>query len=348
MLPHRLRSSAGEDRLARERTQLIWRDKYLNEPYEPADSPPRTIQTSRGLLSLLQQDAGQDHANFLYQYRLPHYKDAHFLNSALERYKRFLFLWRQNGCSLHTPYDIQLLWRVHSVHPELYYNDLERLSGGKLIVPDLMDMTWHRLASDELWTTAYEDEPLLVGGTGFRGRSVDTIDRFPSELLADSKVDSCTIGINDIVVSDIWSGQKQYVLDVKRMGDNSFAYTPMFTVDGKTDKMLSSADVEHGLGSILFQSMYHKGLEFHIYGRKGRFCFKKEQHIAAVFYNPRDAVVDGSFLTRTVTVTVPKVSVTDPSLQFTANIKVGLVSKIICIGFFFTQLGSGWSKADRY
>ena len=165
-------------------------------------------------------------------------------------------------------------------------------------------------------------EPLQAGGTGFRGTGLYSIDSFPKDKVPEQKVESCNITINDVVITEFWSGEQSFVVEVKRLGDTSFSYTSIFMREGKPGKVLSSPDMERGLGTISFHSKYHRGLEFHIFGRKGRWCKKKEHHIATVFYNPRDSCTNGSFFSQSKSVNIPKISATDPSVKFSINIKV--------------------------
>ncbi|RUS76067.1 hypothetical protein EGW08_016171, partial [Elysia chlorotica] len=70
---------------------------------------------------------------FYYQVSLPHYRDEKFLNNALMRYRKFLFLKSHNPAVFLVPcYDSDLMWHTHMLHPFFYKDDTEAYVGSLL------------------------------------------------------------------------------------------------------------------------------------------------------------------------------------------------------------------------
>jgi hypothetical protein len=349
VIPHKIRGTVFEERHARERTAGIWRDKYLREPYElepallsSADSYARHSHLATRIVEL-----STEHTPALvYQFTLPHYRDREFREAAVERYRRFLHVWRKNvtDLQLSVPYDVLLTWRVHCMYPVEFDANMAAIlregaddgdvdagvgeGVGAEAVLDLHELTTRDMSPlarqlHRQWLEHFSS-PLYVGGTGFRGTGLFSIDSFPKEKTPEQKVESCNLAINDLIISDFWGGEQSFIVEAKRLGDSSFSYTSIFRCEGKPGKEISSLDLDKGLGSVTFHAKYNRGLEFHIYSRKGRWCNKKEHHIGTVFYNPRDLCTNGSFSTQSKSISIPKISSTDPSVKFTINIKVRL------------------------
>ena len=69
--------------------------------------------------------------HFLHQVSLPHYENPEFQRTALFRYKRFLYLNKVYKAKqqLVPTVDIDLVWRSHQLHPQMYARDCERILG---------------------------------------------------------------------------------------------------------------------------------------------------------------------------------------------------------------------------
>ena len=76
-----------------------------------------------------------------------------------------------------------------------------------------------------------------------------------------------------------------------------------------------------GLLSTRFDAKDHKGLEFHLYGKRGRGCTKARKHLTTVFYSPSLSFDNKQFYSRILNVDVPKVTYTDPKFTFTCRVK---------------------------
>ena len=325
IVPHKTKTSTTEEKAAKERTARVWKDKYLHEPFELENqvllSSP-TVQTSSKLNFLVKTASHQ--ASFLYQILFPHYKDSVFLRTALDRYRQFLFIQKlEPQFCVDPPHDIQLLWRIHMLHPCEYHSDTERALK-YILDPSLADGGHYMSVNvdSELTWRKYFTDAFMVGGTVYRGSPVNRVERFPKDLNIQEVVDSCELTLDDIVVTDIsmYSKEKEFTIEAKRIGQTSFTYRSIFKAKGKVGVPLTYPN-QKGLGTIEFDSNHHRGIEFEITNQKGRFCMKSEQHIATLSYNPLVNFPDGSYYTKTVSADIPKISTTDPYMKFTLAVK---------------------------
>jgi hypothetical protein len=61
------------------------------------------------------------------------YSERPFLERALDRYLRFLLLWRDTPGLVVVPmYDIDLMWHAHMAHSGLYRRDMQAFNAGKV------------------------------------------------------------------------------------------------------------------------------------------------------------------------------------------------------------------------
>ena len=115
--------------------------------------------------------------SFYYNVSLPHFTNPTFLQKALERYKKFIKLKRDNRHLFIVPvYDIDLLWHTHQLRPLHYTRDMEAFLG---FILDHDDSTTDRspgsklseatAATERVWTKAYPGEPYFANGTLYRG-----------------------------------------------------------------------------------------------------------------------------------------------------------------------------------
>merc|ERR1719188_1633722 len=108
---------------------------------------------------------------------LPHYRDAHFLRAAADRYAgRFLELQRRRPKGFWVPtYDIDACWHAHMLHPSHYAVDTSLLCGKVVPHDDSVNdraegsklcRTWQQ--TQHAWKTEFGDAPFTAGGM-FRG-----------------------------------------------------------------------------------------------------------------------------------------------------------------------------------
>lgn len=117
-----------------ERSNDLWRQRYGDEEpfYADFDLPlgEQTLNQFQSKISYSITEAAMRQKDFLYQVSLPHYKDKKFLEGAILRYKKFLFLKQQFPGEFIVPcYDIDLIWHTHQLHPLQYQADMVRYLG---------------------------------------------------------------------------------------------------------------------------------------------------------------------------------------------------------------------------
>ena len=114
--------------------------------------------------------------SFYYQVSLPHFQSKEYLNLALDRYKKFLFLKKSNPSAFVVPcYGIDIMWHTHQLYPLAYANETNNLLGFVFPHDDTVnDRTpGSKLCrSDQetrgLWTIIFNENFFFPGGM-FRG-----------------------------------------------------------------------------------------------------------------------------------------------------------------------------------
>lgn len=82
--------------------------------------PPYTSKIKYALSPAVERQS-----EFYYNVALGHYKDSTFLDEAINRYKKFLYLKRVHPQLFVVPmYDIDLIWHTHQLFPEIYRRDM--------------------------------------------------------------------------------------------------------------------------------------------------------------------------------------------------------------------------------
>ena len=107
-------------------SEQLWTKKYARSmPYELNYTasiqviPPYTSKIKYALSQAVERQV-----EFYYNVALGHYKDMEFLDEAVKRYKKFLYLKRLNPQLFIVPmYDIDLIWHTHQLFPDAYRRD---------------------------------------------------------------------------------------------------------------------------------------------------------------------------------------------------------------------------------
>ena len=163
----------------------LWYEKYPKDGYNTIRNE-EFIATSRKIGKLRDTPSklavklpviSKSQIHFCYQVSLPHYRDREFLQAALNRYKLFLCLKRQNpDAYLTPPIDIQLMWYTHMCYPLEYAIDTMKACGRVLennLRIQIGSVTQaFRSANEETnkrWKTI-ANETLIKPGTKLRAR----------------------------------------------------------------------------------------------------------------------------------------------------------------------------------
>ena len=151
---------------------------FPNEEFEfNADNVPLTPADFTSKLKYDLVAASERQRVFYYNISLPHYADKLFLETAMQRYKKFLALKKDNSDSFIVPmYDVDLIWHTHQLKHNAYKQETEEILG-KMLNHD--DTTNDRSADSklvesdantrQLWLKAY-NEQFPIAGAMYRGK----------------------------------------------------------------------------------------------------------------------------------------------------------------------------------
>ena len=117
-----------------EKTLTLWKETYPDAPLElDVDETPKEDFEYESTLSYDVMAAVLRQKLFNYQVSLPHYTDNTFIDLAIERYKKFLYMRLKHKNLFVVPtYDMDIVWHTHQVYPVLYKEDTERILGEHL------------------------------------------------------------------------------------------------------------------------------------------------------------------------------------------------------------------------
>lgn len=165
-------------------TEIYWKQKYPDQPFhidlsgsdlegegQGQDLGSQIYELSYDILAA----AGRQKV-FYYQVSLPHYIDKKFLDRALQRYKKYMFLKKQNPTVFLVPcYDMDLLWHSHMNFPLSYKTVTELLLGTMLNHDDSVNdrspgsrLNTSDAVTRHLWKTTF-NEHFSAYGAMYRG-----------------------------------------------------------------------------------------------------------------------------------------------------------------------------------
>ena len=113
---------------------------------------------------------------FYYQVSLPHYQCKKFLQLALKRYKKFIYLAKKNPEAFLVPcYSIDLIWHTHQREPLSYSNDTIKILGKILNHDDTVNdrkpgskLNTSFSVTCDLWRKTFNEDYFFSGGM-YRG-----------------------------------------------------------------------------------------------------------------------------------------------------------------------------------
>ena len=126
---------------AMSRTRELWQKTHTDQPFETMGATNSEIldNYSSQCKHYNLADASTTQIPFYFQVSLLHYRKNQFLAWSFDRYKKFLFLKKEQPDLFIIPtYDIELMWHSHLLHPVLYGIDMSRTIGTPLIHDNLV------------------------------------------------------------------------------------------------------------------------------------------------------------------------------------------------------------------
>ena len=171
-------------------TKILWETAYPDEPYGiNFDDIPTNFTYMTNQIDYDIQAASYRQMEFYYNVSLPHYQNATFLETAKDRYKKFLYLKKLNTQAYLVPtYDIDLIWHTHQLLPLNYIEDCNSYLGYVLNHDDTKTNRSPGSSLNEsfeytgnLWMENFRRD-YIIPGVSYRGLD-------PSRTLAKVKMD---------------------------------------------------------------------------------------------------------------------------------------------------------------
>ncbi|WAR06795.1 GRDP2-like protein, partial [Mya arenaria] len=199
-----------ERHISLNKSASYWERLYGDEPFNVnySDTFDETmLEHFKSKISYDILSSAKRQSSFYYQVSLPHYKDRTYLLQAKERYKKFLYLRKQNvGDYLVPCYDIDLIWHTHMKTPLAYKKDTEKILGYHF---NHDDSTTDRSDGSKLsngdrvtkrkWKDLY-GEPYVKAGAMYRGEpSVGTLETISKKSLFEMSEKYCCISIKKVI-----------------------------------------------------------------------------------------------------------------------------------------------------
>ena len=176
VVDHTLKSKTDYEK-ALTKSRQLWMQRYQKEE-EPFSidycGEKGHVYESKITYNII--EAASRQKAFYYHVSLPHYRDTKFLETSLERYKKFLHLKQELPDEFIVPcYDIDLIWHSHQLNPRVYKTDMmtyighlfnhddtvtDRREGSKLYNADMK--------TREHWRNMY-NESFATFGAMYRG-----------------------------------------------------------------------------------------------------------------------------------------------------------------------------------
>lgn len=127
-IDHKLFSSAEREKEISV-AKILWKDKYPDVPFD-VEEIPEEVSEFESKITYDLPGAAKRQRGFNYQVSLPHFKDRKYLEDAVRRYKKMLYLKLKNPGEFLVPcYDMDLVWHSHQLHPSVYKQDTEKVLG---------------------------------------------------------------------------------------------------------------------------------------------------------------------------------------------------------------------------
>lgn len=211
--------------------QLIWSEMYgtaeepfflLEEPFQSRQGqgqgsalPPRQFPAAASSFqSRCSYDlyaAMQRQLKFYYNVSLPHYTDAAFLQSAVDRYKKYLILTKlYSSAHLVPTYDIDLIWHTHQLTTQAYHNDLAAILGYLLNHDDTdtdrsegSKLAQSYTSTKQLWLDTFGDD-YHIPGTLYRGLSSQgKLSSLPRDKMATLRARSTKVTLTTLTLQGL-------------------------------------------------------------------------------------------------------------------------------------------------
>ena len=162
------------------KSKELWQ-KHTSEPFDlKLETVSEEYQDFDSLITYNILEASDRQKEFYYNVSLPHFIFESFLETAIERYKKFVQLKKKNRDAFLVPmYDIDFVWHTHQLCPLAYREDIKKYLGYIMDHDDSTtdrspDSTLTRATVDTktLWREEYpSNDPYFIPGVMYRGKN---------------------------------------------------------------------------------------------------------------------------------------------------------------------------------
>lgn len=211
--------------------------------------------------------------DFYYQVALPHFRDKKILTTALDRYRRFLYLRQQFPSVFLVPsYDIDLMWHTHQLHPKHYQRDTQLLLGRPFNHDDSVNdrspgskLSTAAPETRNLWRDTFGEE-FTMHGSMYRGPSpVGNLRSVPVEKLKDLATKTSFVTIKRIEVEGLTC--RRVKVDIALISKESLNHRPSSLASPiKLAHLKARGNTITGdnLASFVVNTMDHNGVKFSV------------------------------------------------------------------------------------
>lgn len=300
LVDHKLWSSE-ERQQSLDKSKRIWESKYPEEAFDFRESDAwnekqAAMDIVGSKITYNIRGAIFRQKDFYYEVSLPHFKDAKFLATALDRYKRFLYLRQQFPSVFLVPsYDIDLMWHTHQLHPKHYQTDTLKLLGRIFnhddSVNDRSPGSKLSIADGEtrnLWRDTFEENFTMYGAM-YRGFSpAGKLADIPPDNLIAMATKKCRLTIKAIDVDGLASSEPRLRLEIAIVASEAAkARDPTVRPHAQICSLKEHGSSWRGenLVSTVFQTKDDVGLHFSVSEKFGNFCFTSKEDVGYAFDN---------------------------------------------------------------
>lgn len=281
---------ADDYQRARNIAHAYWSHKYGEPFYIDQDTPDDANKVAQ-FSSRISYDiaaAADRQRVFFYQVSLPHYQDRRFLESALHRYKQFLYLRKQHPEEYLVPcYDIDLIWHTHQLNPMIYKNDIKRIVGNVFNHDDSVNdrredskLNNAHKRMRELWSQVY-NESFSKFGAMYRGNPPN------GQLYSLTQMDEyafctkhCIISVDQLNVhmpSPELNQNKNIILKASSAKASQTEVSKWFTLKRPSDSRPGNPVISWSkVGSFTFDTQHEHGVLFTLQQKSGVFSSKSD------------------------------------------------------------------------
>ena len=259
---------------------------------------------------------------FDYQVSLPHYSDSKFLDSAVGRYKKLLFLKQQNPDTFLVPcYDVDLAWHAHQLEPAAYKKDtcaiLGRMYNHNDAVNDRSANSKLMKAEEQtrlLWEMFF-NEDFGISGAMYRGEPPrGKLHRLNLEEILNLSTKVADITLKSVTFENLATGQK---FQSKVSLEGTKRSKCLTRLRGPRTNFTTSRKFK-------LDTSVHQSLKMTIKTRTGFLCCGESQQLASFNY-PLGEVVETSTASGAENITLhlddnQSLDVTPPNVTITASV----------------------------